>query len=481
VDILKGFDNAVRTSVGTFDNERVIGFTARRDLVQNAAITVQAGVHILHAGVGMVSDAVIDYPQLEWPGQPEDMIQARLRLALPLLAGLVEKCALDAPVCVKTSLSPLPLLVVERSRIPEHFVTRDYLGHLRGKVGRNHWWTSSAFLQDGQLHIHGWAVPPLGWRGGLPEVTIDGQRARRVVPAASPWSDGAYWFLNGDTDTGFLAVGDCNPTAGFSKISVDYGEQDRSAGVRRFPVYQRITPFDELKLPLPPNERIHRVSGPASNQHSYVNGGKSDFERFRTLIAETTGRTDLAGLDVLDWGVGCGRLARYFIEHGSRVTGIDIDADNIAWCAANLVPARHLTVPLMPPTPLEDSSFDVIISSSVLSHLNEAVMRAWLDEISRLLRPDGVALLSFNGDGNSYLYGSIQPSAIAKLDGDGFHDEWRTPDLDGFIADQEYYRLTLMSSARARSIFQQQMRLEGVVLGVTSGHQDIAVLRKKAG
>jgi 2-polyprenyl-3-methyl-5-hydroxy-6-metoxy-1,4-benzoquinol methylase len=481
MDVFKAFDSVVRAERGSFTNDRTLRFTARRDILANAGLTVQAGVNVVHTAVGLVVDDVFNYPGLQAQGEPDEMVEVHFRPTLDVLARIANLSNPTDEVWIGSSLSPFPLATFRPTDLPNNFVTPQFVDKLKSKVGRNHWGIVTAFFRDGLLHVHGWAVPPANFAAGaMPSVYFDGIKVKTVNPAVESWSRSAYWFLGGAVRTGFYAVGECKTQGDYCKIELSFGSADHAAGIRRFPVYQLLTRIEQQPLPLPPVERIHRVSGPGANQHSYINGGKSDFEKFRTLIAEKGRMTSLRGIDVLDWGVGCGRLARHFIHEGAAVTGIDIDADNIAWCRANLKPSTQLVVPLMPPTPLPSNSFDVIISSSVLSHLTEPVMRAWLKELSRLLRPGGVALLSFNGDGNSYLYGSVHPDAIKALDGNGFFDEWRTPDLDGFIEDVEYYRLTLMSSSKAAEIFREHMVLDDIVVGVTSGHQDIAVLRKQA-
>jgi 2-polyprenyl-3-methyl-5-hydroxy-6-metoxy-1,4-benzoquinol methylase len=463
------------------ENDRSFQFTARRDQLDGAGLSVECGPHLLHAAAGLQPDDVFFYPEPKAASRAADaVVNVVVRLSLPLLAKLADIAPDREPVWIRSTNSIFPLAIFDASEIPHNFVTCRYIDYMSDKVGRNHWWTSAVFARDGLMHIHGWAIPPKAWKGGLPKVFVDGKPAQSIAPAVVDWARNAYWFLSGRVQTGFYAVAPYSANEIYSKIEIDFGVSDRREGIRRFPVYQLNAPVESLKLPIPPDQNIHRVSGPGANRYSYLNGGKSDFERFRMLIAEKAGRKTLAGLDVLDWGIGCGRLARHFLEAGSKVTGIDIDADNINWCKRNLGAGTYVPVNLMPPTPLEASGFDVIISSSVLSHLTEPVMRSWLNEISRLLRPDGVALLSFNGDGNSYFYGSVYPAAIAALDGSGFFDEWKTPDLEGYIDDSEYYRLTLMSSARAQQIFSDTMEFQEFVLGVTSGHQDIAVLRKKS-
>jgi len=97
-----------------------------------------------------------------------------------------------------------------------------------------------------------------------------------------------------------------------------------------------------------------------------------------------------AGGDWLDFGCGCGRLARYLLESGvpRSYSGVDVDARQIAWAARNL--AGGFTV-MRPGPPLEfpDASFDVVLAISIFTHFTEEEQFAWLAEIRRLLRPGG--------------------------------------------------------------------------------------------
>jgi SAM-dependent methyltransferase len=423
-------------------------------------------------------DLYFQYPGFDWNTSQDSMVTVRLTLAPLLLALLARLGRSDDQLSVQSDLTAYPLATFGRDEIKRNFVDVAYLDLMESKVGHNHWWVDACFAKAGKLHVLGFAIPPRGWKGGSPEVHIDGRRAR-VEPATSAWARDTYWFLAGSQIVGFYAVADSQPDGAFSRIDLTFPAADAAEGIRRFPCFQIIRGFDQLAMPLPPNENIHRVSGPTSNQASYVNGGKTDFERFKTLISESLHGRALSQLRVLDWGVGCGRLARYFIEEGASVVGIDIDAGDIAWCKENLKPAEFLKVELMPPTQLQSDEFDVIISSSVLSHLTEDAMHAWLAELNRVLRQDGVALLSFNGSGNAYLYGSAHPAVIEMLGNYGLFDEWRTSDLDGFVdGAEDYYRFTVMTDARAETIFRKDNVYEGFVPGVTSMHQDIGVLRK---
>jgi SAM-dependent methyltransferase len=47
-----------------------------------------------------------------------------------------------------------------------------------------------------------------------------------------------------------------------------------------------------------------------------------------------------------------------------------------------------------PPTPFPADRFDLIYAFSVFSHLSEPVHEAWLGELSRILRPGGLLVVT---------------------------------------------------------------------------------------
>jgi SAM-dependent methyltransferase len=101
----------------------------------------------------------------------------------------------------------------------------------------------------------------------------------------------------------------------------------------------------------------------------------------------------------LDLGCGIGRLL-YHLEAEARraeIWGCDIDRASIAWLEAHLQPPfRFHCNAELPPLPFEDASFDLVVALSVFTHLVET-WHEWLLEVRRILRPGGVALLSFLG------------------------------------------------------------------------------------
>jgi SAM-dependent methyltransferase len=118
---------------------------------------------------------------------------------------------------------------------------------------------------------------------------------------------------------------------------------------------------------------------------------------------------------VLDFGCGCGRLARQLIQQRprpERYAGVDLHAGMIRWCNENLAPRapgfafHHHDVlyggfnpgegkPLHDVLPFGDDEFSLIISISVFTHLTQSQTEAYLSELSRVLAPGGILLTSW--------------------------------------------------------------------------------------
>ena len=113
---------------------------------------------------------------------------------------------------------------------------------------------------------------------------------------------------------------------------------------------------------------------------------------------------------VLDFGCGCGRLARQLIQQKPRprrYVGIDLHRGLVDWCRSNLAPRapgfefHHQNVfskGLNPGGRAEVLPFPVpggvslMLAWSVFTHVNEAAAEFYLKEAARVLRPDGVLM-----------------------------------------------------------------------------------------
>ena len=105
--------------------------------------------------------------------------------------------------------------------------------------------------------------------------------------------------------------------------------------------------------------------------------------------------------DVLEFGCGCGRIARHWQNFNGSFVGSDLDEPAVRWCRRNLSFARFKVNGLEPPLIFGDESFDLVYAISVFSHLTAPLQIGWRNELRRVLRPGGLLLLTTQG--SSYL------------------------------------------------------------------------------
>jgi len=117
----------------------------------------------------------------------------------------------------------------------------------------------------------------------------------------------------------------------------------------------------------------------------------SRVEQFVNRLAELC----LPPARILDLGCGTGEIAAAIDQMGYQVTACDFAEEMIAVARSSHTGTAVKWVCLQPDwevLPFEDGSFDGIVASSVFEYL-DAVQRV-AAELSRVLRPDGVLLLT---------------------------------------------------------------------------------------
>ena len=101
-----------------------------------------------------------------------------------------------------------------------------------------------------------------------------------------------------------------------------------------------------------------------------------------------------AGKRVLDVACGEGYGSALLARHAARTTGVDISEAAIAHARKAYGGTANLAFVAAPCTklPLADASVDVVVSFETIEHIQE--QEEFLDEIARVLAPDGVLVLS---------------------------------------------------------------------------------------
>lgn len=149
-------------------------------------------------------------------------------------------------------------------------------------------------------------------------------------------------------------------------------------------------------LPLPPPELIALVTGMPQVQPFYWSGLLG--ARCIRGLLKKNGFTLEHARAILDFGCGCGRIMRHWRTlTGPRLFGVDYNPYLVRWCQSAFPFASFATNSLRPPLAYPAEHCDLIYTISIFTHLEEDLQRAWMAELTRLLRPGGLLFLTVHG------------------------------------------------------------------------------------
>ena len=143
-------------------------------------------------------------------------------------------------------------------------------------------------------------------------------------------------------------------------------------------------------------ERVGRLwdyyaSNPAYKDHYF---SKHSGASILQAIGESV---DLRGRRVLDFGCGPGFMLERILEQGIRASGVEFSERSVREATERLrrFPSfEGVTRAERVPTPLADSAYDAVLCVEVVEHLFDDQLRPALQEIRRLLKPGGVAVVT---------------------------------------------------------------------------------------
>lgn len=153
------------------------------------------------------------------------------------------------------------------------------------------------------------------------------------------------------------------------------------------------------EIPIPPEEMRQLVGGLPPEYYDNPSGD---------LVLAGTSDEDYRA--VLDFGCGCGRIARQLLQQRPRPTrylGIDLHRGMVDWCRGNLTPldsrfqfvhhdVGHIGLnpgddkPPVLAFPAGDEEMTLVTAVSVFTHLIEASARHYLREVGRVLVHGGL-------------------------------------------------------------------------------------------
>jgi len=322
----------------------------------------------------------------------------------------------------------------------------------------------------GFLRIAGWLLLPEEPIDAF-EISLDGKLVATRAPHERPDVARVHPWCPTALRSGFAATAFAPGALKSGRHAIDVvGLRERTPVARLSTAY-----FNRWAsgLSTPPEELMTRVSN-IGDPAAYWAGGLHHAGEFLAALEERLGRP--GGKTILDWGSGCGRITEFLVRHrrGDEIHGCDIDSSAVEWCRGAIRGARFETVPLVPPTPYADETFDAIVSYSVLTHLERDMQMRWIAEMRRLLRPGGILLASVNGAFAAAI--ERQQEIHDALSSDGIDDGAHDSKLDG-VAPRGYYRATYQHETYTRRAFARE--LEVVAYTPRALHlQDLVVLRK---
>ncbi|MBI2821574.1 MAG: class I SAM-dependent methyltransferase [Acidobacteria bacterium] len=149
-------------------------------------------------------------------------------------------------------------------------------------------------------------------------------------------------------------------------------------------------------IKLPPRRLREKISSRSDASEYLTVGVRSASTIFHVLRSNGY---DLSSFRrILDFACGCGRTLNFMRGYvqGDRLYGCDREADLVAWCQKNLE-ARECVVNKTCRTPFPDAYFDFIYSLAFFTHLTEEMQKKWLEEWRRIIKDDGLILVSLRG------------------------------------------------------------------------------------
>jgi len=137
----------------------------------------------------------------------------------------------------------------------------------------------------------------------------------------------------------------------------------------------------------------------ARDSKSYLAVGQRIKNDLDNILLENTKKECIENFEnVFEFGCGCGRVSMWINpERKLKFYGSDINGRAISWCKKNLGFGNFSTNNKIPPLKFSNDFFDLIYCISVFTHLDENEQFKWLDEMYRILKPNGYLLISFSG------------------------------------------------------------------------------------
>jgi len=130
---------------------------------------------------------------------------------------------------------------------------------------------------------------------------------------------------------------------------------------------------------------------------SYEGYYKSGIMAASEFIDELKQYKTIDDVKILDWGCGPARVVRHIPEivpSNCEIFATDYNENSINWNKENIKDVKFNLNGIEAKLPYNDSFFDFIYGISIFTHLSEKLHYDWKSELTRILKRDGILLLT---------------------------------------------------------------------------------------
>ncbi len=156
-------------------------------------------------------------------------------------------------------------------------------------------------------------------------------------------------------------------------------------------------------FPAPPPYLAFDAYGHTNWKEYYKTGLKHAQLLGRIIREQVTGEN----IKVCEWGCGAARIIRHMpalLEFKKvELYGTDYNPETIRWCRDNIKGVEFVENQLQPPLPFESNYFDCVYNISIFTHLSEEMNYAWIKELSRITKPNGIIISTTQGDSHRHM------------------------------------------------------------------------------
>lgn len=147
---------------------------------------------------------------------------------------------------------------------------------------------------------------------------------------------------------------------------------------------------------VPPNHNL-RTTSSTTIRHYYESGLTT---MLPIIVAAMDQGFDFSkSQDVLDFGCGVGRQLLHLSKWYPKISlsACDVDSDVIRFVKEAYPQVSAYVNSFDPPLAYRNESLDMVYSVSIFSHMSLSDRGLWLAELLRIVKPGGLALITFNG------------------------------------------------------------------------------------